>query len=77
MASEQWVRCYRSGNHIAARAQEFIFSEAIAADARVALLEVVYECCTVHVSRQLAVPPTIRESPRPRVVEENFSQQFP
>ena len=66
------------GNHIAARAQEFIFSEAIAADARVALLEAVYVCCTVHVSRQLAVPPTIRESPRPRVVQRRtFPSSFP
>ena len=66
------------GNHIAARAQEFIFSEAIAADARVALLEAVYVCYTVHVSRQLAVPPTIRESPRPRVVQRRTSpSSFP
>ena len=66
------------GNHIAARAQEFIFSEAIAADARVALLEAVYVCYTVHVSRQLAVPPTIRESPRSRVVQRRTSpSSFP
>ena len=66
------------GNHIAGRAQEFIFSEAIAADARVALLAAVYVCYTVHVSRQWAVPPTIRESPRPRVVQRrNFPSSFP
>ena len=66
------------GNHIAAKAQEFIFSEAIAADARVALLEAVYVCYTVHVSRQLAVLLTIRESPRPRVVQRRTSpSSFP
>ena len=37
------------GNHIAARAQEFILGEAIRADARVALLE-------GHMGRELAVP---------------------
>ena len=66
------------GNHIAARAQEFLLGEAIAADARVALLEAVYVCYTVHVSRQMAVPATIREPPRPRVVQRRaFPSSFP
>ena len=58
--------------------QEFIFSEAIAADARVVLLEAVCVCYTVHVCCQLVVPPTIRESPRPRVVQRRtFLSNFP
>ena len=65
------------GNHIEARAQEFIFSEAIAADARVVLLEAVYVCYMVHVSRQLAVPPNnSRVSQAESGPEENFSQQL-
>ena len=52
-----------AGNHIAARAQEFLLGEAVAIDARVALLEAVHVCLTVHISRQLAVPPPVSEPP--------------
>ena len=56
------------GNYIAARAQEFLLSEAVAVDARVALLEAVYVCLNVHMSRQLAVESSVTEVPR-RVVQ--------
>ena len=75
MVSEQRIRSNRSWE---ARAQEFLLGEAIEADARVALLEAVHVCFTVHVSRQLAVPPTIQEPPRPRVVQRRtFPSSFP
>ena len=43
------------GNHIGARAQEAVISEACAVDARVALLEVVCVSLTIHVGRQMTV----------------------
>ena len=45
------------GNHIHARAQEFLFSEACRFDARVALLEAFFVRLTLHMGRQMAVPP--------------------
>ena len=56
------------GNHIAARAQEFLLSEVVVVDARVTLLEAVYVCLVVHMSRQLAVESSVTEVPR-RVVQ--------
>ena len=41
------------GNHIAARAQEFIMHEAARADARVALLEVVFVAVVFHVANRV------------------------
>ena len=59
-------------NHIASRAQEFLLSEAVAIDARVALFEAVYVCITLHTSRQLAVPHHVTEVSR-RVVHRGTS----
>ena len=42
--------------HISARAQEFILTEACRADARVALLEVAFVGAVLHAGRQWAVP---------------------
>ena len=53
------------GNHISARAQEFIFGEAIRADARVALLEGVYVQLAIHMGRELVPQP---HPPSPAVV---------
>ena len=58
----QWLRDQRfagaqPGNHIPARAQEFLFSEACRFDARVALLEAFFVRLTLHMGRQMAVPP--------------------
>ena len=57
----QWLRDQRfagaqPGNHIPARAQEFLFSEACRFDARVALLEAFFVRLTLHMGRQMAVP---------------------
>ena len=45
------------GNHIPARAPEFVIGEACRFDARVALLEACYVRVTLHVGQQMAVPP--------------------
>ena len=45
------------GNHIPARAQEFVIGEACRFNARVALLEACYVRVTLHVGQQMAVPP--------------------
>ena len=50
-ASERMVSQAPSGNHISARAQEYILSEASASDARVVLLESVYMVLTLHRGR--------------------------
>ena len=65
------------GNHIAARAQEFLLSEAVAVDARVALLEAVYVCLTVHMSRQLAVESRVTEVFRRAVQRRTPPSTFP
>ena len=49
------------GNHISARAQEHIFSEASAIDARVALLEAVYVLVTLQRGRDLGFPAVDRD----------------
>ena len=64
------------GNHIATRAQEFLLSEAVVVDAPVALLEAVYVCLTVHMSRQLAVESSVTEVSR-RVVQRRPPSTFP
>ena len=51
----QWLRDQRfagaqPGNHIPARAQEFLFSEACRFDARVALLEAFFVRLTLHMA---------------------------
>ena len=46
----------RPGNHIAARAQEFILSEACRVDARVALLGVSYVAAVLHIGRTTGGP---------------------
>ena len=56
-----WLRGHgfagtRPGNHIAARAQEFILSEACRVDARVALLEVTYVAAVLHIGRMTGGP---------------------
>ena len=56
----QWLRDQRfagaqPGNHIPARAQEFLFSEACRFDASVALLEAFFVRLTLHMGRQMAV----------------------
>ena len=55
------------GNHIPARAQEFVLSSACRVDARVALLEVVYVQAVHHTAQQMTVPRIrgpVRESHR-------------
>ena len=44
------------GNHISARAQEFIIGEASCADARVVLLQGVYVQLAIHMGHELVVP---------------------
>ena len=60
------------GNHISARAQEFILEEAVTVDARVALLEAAYVMVTIKAGRELTagepshrVPVPIAEPRRP------------
>ena len=65
------------GNHIATRAQEFFLREAVAVDARVSLLEAVYVCLTVRMSRQLAVESRVTEMPRRAVQRRTPSSTFP
>ena len=65
----QWLRDQRfagaqPGNHIPARAQEFLISEACRFDARVALLEAFFVRLTLHMGRQMAVPPQVVEADR-------------
>ena len=48
------------GNHISARAQEHILTEACRTDARVALLEASHVAVVLHVGRQMAVPSAIQ-----------------
>ena len=67
------------GNHISARAQEFILGVAIRADARVALLEGVYVQLAIHMGRELVVPqpdpvPSRPEVPGPRVSGFDWAQ---
>ena len=65
------------GNHIAARAPEFLLGEAVAVNARVALLEAVSVCLTVHMSRQLAVESRVTEVPRRAVQKRTPPSTFP
>ena len=56
-----WLRRHgfprtQQGNHISARAQEHILTEACRIDARVALLEASYVAVELYVGRQVAVP---------------------
>ena len=70
-----WLRsngfaAVQPGNHISARAQEHILTQACAFDARVALLESAYVALTLHRGRQMCViPPPVQppcqERPQP------------
>ena len=53
---DQGFASTQPGNHIPARAQEFLFGEACRFDARVAL-EAVFVHVTLHIGEQMAVPP--------------------
>ena len=64
-----WLRsngfaAVQPGNHISARAQEHILTQACACDARVALLESAYVALTLHCGRQMCVIPPPVEPPR-------------
>ena len=52
------------GNHISARAQEFLLTEVCQVDGRVALLEAVYVIVAIHMGRAGAVLPDRVESHR-------------
>ena len=56
MVAQTRVRGDGPGNHIAARAQEFILGEASRLDARVSLLEAVHVKLAIHLGRGLTVP---------------------
>ena len=61
------------GNHISARAQEHILTEACRTDARVALLEASYVEVVLLTGRQMAVPEATTATPNERHCPGNVS----